>query len=811
MGTRSFLPKLLSVEYPNITWGGEKFFVRTTWENTGAPADFGGKVRLELEYFNLRALRNSSNDVTFSFVPYPQCYDWIQDGVYAIGGSYTIPQVWGGARKIYLTFLDGDEMPIPFLGRDGRVVHREYIGQVNFDWNHPSEEMIGQVQPVTVSFADLPEAELLPQPAVFSAGENEFCRDFPGLYRYHGEVLEPYRPRILLRNVSENRIFAETDWTCTIATDNPEEVRYHVKGKNFALDLVYYITGDEVTLQLENVIDTAEIELIAVDYKHLLSLGGKKNYLVEYYGIGRLVDAHKTWQIGCTHPFDVDNFAGMYNENLCIGLKASSLDTILSDSIEGTPAEPKTVLGAKLHYKVANEQPGKPSLLVKAKINVNLRFAPQGDWQTVAKLLRRDLPATYDPVYRNALVSKWMLDGGSGPDSHRHSLEEVKEHVRMIAELTDYLPHIVYITGWQKGGHDHGYPIPEELNDGIPSLEYLRETIKEYREKYNAYLSFHDNFDDAYLWIDFDHSIVATDQFGEPYRGWMWGGNQSHIISPKCYVLSGQMAERVRKQVERFGLAGSYHIDVVTSEVRRYDYSPDMMAAADENFEYKKAILEEFAKYGVDVTSEVLAVPTLGQMSYSWHIRADEGEVYRAEEEIPLAPLMYHGVAGYNLPSRCDESNILQAMIFGAQSVAQDLEGYKEEQIFSYHILSIPIRQFAMMEIDHFELEEDTVRAVYGPDSFIEVHPKAQAYTMQLNGRVLGKDWVSMVPIRPDTCLAYAREEGTYTFCLPEDWEAATAVQLTKDGPGTAIDTMVSGGNITLRIPAGIPVKICKA
>ena len=46
----------------------------------------------------------------------------------------------------------------------------------------------------------------------------------------------------------------------------------------------------------------------------------------------------------------------------------------------------------------------------------------------------------------------------------------------------------------------------------------------------------------------------------------------------------------------------------------------------------------------------------------------------------------------------------------------------------AYYILSIPIRQFAMMEIERYEFSNGRVRAVYGPDSFIEVNLAENTY-----------------------------------------------------------------------------------
>lgn len=812
MRDKSFLPRLLSVCFSSdAVWEGEKLYIKTTWQNQEGVMDFAGKICLDFEMDHFQRQREIYYDLSFKYKPYPQCFHWQPGVVYTVGGIYTVPNVLGGPRDVYLTLLDDDNMPVPFIGRENKKVCREHVGRIQFTWGRPSEHTISLLRPFCTLLNQAADPEEIVIPDSFCIGETDFCCDYPGLFAYAGEFLYPYKPRIMLRSIAENSIYSAS-YSSTVIKKTSDEVRYHLCGENFAADIVYYIENSQVVFRLENVNESENMELISVDYPHFLALGGEKNHLVHFYGIGGLVDAHRTWQMGCEFPWNSEKFSGVYNENICVALTAESLDTVLSDSIEGTENTPLAVLGAKLHYKAASSQKGKSSLPVKADISIKLQFEKvcadvKCDWQTMAKMLRSRLTPKYDNIYKGAFVGKWMLDDGSGRPEGRHSPDEFREHVRMLSSLTDNLPMILYLVGWQKGGHDFGYPVPYELNECFSSEQVLRDLVKECREKYNTVVSFHDNFDDAYFEYDFDHSLVAQDQYGQPYKGWIWGGGQSYIISPKRYSQSGAMAERVRHQVEFLGISGSYHIDVLTAEIQRYDYSPDMMAAADENFEYKKAVIKEFEKYGVDVSSEVLTYPSLGNMSFAWHMRAGAA-VYKDEERIPLYPLLCHGLAGYNMPSSCDEEKILDAMICGGQSVIPDMMGYNEEQIFALYILSIPIIRFAEMEIERYEFEGDKLRAVYGSDSFVEVNYKEKTYTIQLNGRVIGKDWVTKIQTKPDTVLVYARNAGSYSCDLPEGWQKITAVCLTPDGEADPVDAVIAGHTISVTVPAGVPVKI---
>jgi hypothetical protein len=44
------------------------------------------------------------------------------------------------------------------------------------------------------------------------------------------------------------------------------------------------------------------------------------------------------------------------------------------------------------------------------------------------------------------------------------TFEEALEVIRKTDNLTRGIPKIIYLVGWQKGGHDHGYPAWDEVN-----------------------------------------------------------------------------------------------------------------------------------------------------------------------------------------------------------------------------------------------------------------------------------------------------------------------------------------------------------
>src|SRR5579872_1800668 len=91
--------------------------------------------------------------------------------------------------------------------------------------------------------------------------------------------------------------------------------------------------------------------------------------------------------------------------------------------------------------------------------------------------------------------------------------------------LTRGMPKIIYLVGWQKGGHDHGYPAWDEVNPRLKrkqdatALESLRWLIREARQ-FHTTVSLHINMVDAYqqspLWDEYvKKDIFARDAGGK--------------------------------------------------------------------------------------------------------------------------------------------------------------------------------------------------------------------------------------------------------------------------------------------------------
>jgi hypothetical protein len=104
------------------------------------------------------------------------------------------------------------------------------------------------------------------------------------------------------------------------------------------------------------------------------------------------------------------------------------------------------------------------------------------------------------------------------------TFEQALEVIRKTDNLTEGIPKIIYLVGWQKGGHDHLYPSWDTVNPRLKrsgdstALESLRWLIRSARQ-FHTTVSLHINMVDAYksspLWDEYvKKDVFARDTSG---------------------------------------------------------------------------------------------------------------------------------------------------------------------------------------------------------------------------------------------------------------------------------------------------------
>jgi hypothetical protein len=156
------------------------------------------------------------------------------------------------------------------------------------------------------------------------------------------------------------------------------------------------------------------------------------------------------------------------------------------------------------------------------------------------------------------------------------TFEEAREVIRKTDNLTRGIPKIVYLVGWQKGGHDHGYPAWDEVNPRLKrkqddtALESLRWLMREGR-KFNTTVSLHINMVDAYqqssLWDEYvKKDCFARDANGQLLAGGiqMKGEDMYNVVYPREWEagLGQRRIDRLIQMIPELKAGHTIHIDV---------------------------------------------------------------------------------------------------------------------------------------------------------------------------------------------------------------------------------------------------------
>lgn len=388
-------------------------------------------------------------------------------------------------------------------------------------------------------------------------------------------------------------------------------------------------------------------------------------------------------------------------------------------------------------------------------------------------------------------------------------LTEVEKKIQKICNLTDNMKQVVYMVGWQKGGHDFAYPYPHRtgFNEKLGTPEGFRNLSNRLRQK-NVSLSLHDNFDDAYLSEDYclNREIMAEDNVGDMFKGWLWAGGMSYIVSPCAYVDSAEIEERIAAVKEIYGIQDTYHLDVMSSEVKRYDFSDTHPAAACENLEAKLKIIDKFADQGIDVTSETLAFPFVGKIGFANNTRYKFGnELFYGEKIIPLTTIAMHGVMPYSMDVG-DRCSLLRAIACGG-GCQVPYKGTEAECTANIFLCALPMNKLAYKKAVDAEMTENEWNVWYEDDSSVTVNYEKQTYRIVLEGKVISENFTSFVEV--DGKYYFFSEDRTQCeVVVPEHWRSVSISSLSFEGRGEAVVAEVQKGKVMLHIKTKIPYVI---
>lgn len=623
-------------------------------------------------------------------------------------------------------------------------------------------------------------------------------------------------PAVRILSVSDNRVRPAdakpflTTWTLKQKRKSAVyRAEISENGKpSVSFELAFTVTGSRAEVALERVTEANGYQLVSVRLSRLVA-AAEEARLALPMNAGRLVDPAKSAPAEKVFQIDwlTQVLAGVvYDRSMLCAADLEGVD----DRLVATVGEKWAALGASFEHRVQAKSPV-PSLLLSDRGAIRLGFVKPEEgapsWMDGTRLLRAEVKARPPKLYDHTFIYKLFCDS---PGAKRFvTFEQAADMTRMISNLTDGAPQVGYLVGWQHHGHDTGYPDVFTVNQRLGGLDGLKAAIAR-AAGYNATLSFHDNYDDAYMdspaW---DPAFIARSADGELMKGGVWAGGQSYIMSFFKYG-TGPARERVRRTLAMAPIRRSYHIDVLSAVPLRRDFNPESPASGGKSLQGKIAIVREFNKHGVDVTSEGFSAPFVGVLGHAWHLMRGRDTLFVGEERIPFVPFIYHDRATYGGGRLNDLSDTL---LYGAaQSGDFSAVTPLSEITDRYYLIEVPWFLFRRSEMTGYAAAGGIRRVSYGDDSFIEAADDNQHYRVVVDGRPMVVDGNVFVPNwRNDAWLAYSRTGGRLDFPAPKGWTdtaKVSAVTLTADGPGAGVPITLGNGHVSFDLSPATPVRI---
>ncbi len=470
-----------------------------------------------------------------------------------------------------------------------------------------------------------------------------------------------------------------------------------------------------------------------------------------------------------------------------------------------------------LHF-IAPENAVDSDAVRRSRKSVSRRHYKLG-WPDAARHFQSLVPKKWrcEPRYDGAVVYKICVNlSRSGP---LLTFEQAGEIVRRIANLTDGMKQVCYITGMQPASK--GMPDSFSIEPAVGDANRLRRLIAQGR-KDNAIISMHDLPTQADVnGAAFDPKWVARDTLGRMRDAGLWDDTQLvEVSSPERLKYLKTIPARL---IREFGLRQTYHCDTFGGFPFGFDANPRHPHNATEcnqaNFEFVK----ELRRHGIDLTAESLShayVPWIGHVwalfnyTYTW-----EGE-----ERVPFANFIYHGVTSWNsghgsIPlawygkTPTMEDAIIAGLIQGG-GAGIEFADHPTDPIAlldTLHLVQVPYAMLRNRKWTDYGRDGDTIRVRYGKDSFIEANVGTFTYRVVVDGRTLAKDFTTVYPgPKTGTHLAYSRTGCDLDWPAPKGWKngPVKAVTLTETGPGVTVPARVEKGRLRLHLRAHQPVRL---
>lgn len=417
-------------------------------------------------------------------------------------------------------------------------------------------------------------------------------------------------------------------------------------------------------------------------------------------------------------------------------------------------------------------------------------------------------------LHANSIWYKIYLNDRYNKNNPCTTLKEAKEIISYFNNITDGIPQIIYLVGWQYEGHDTGYPALDKLNSSMGTKEELY-ALSKYCDSINSVLSVHANIDDAYKGNKyFSNKIMALDYDGAPMFWEKFGGDSAFHISHYKDVATGSIFRRLEEFSQIFPIKKTITLDAMRVTNTNPDWEKEQVGVLEEYELGLKPIIEWFNKRGILITTETqngnpidLSPLVVGVWTYFWatleYQQIYHGKIVGGGIPESMAPLRYTSGLG---------NSITQDFSYRPYDGKYPFLGKGKTKIKQIVYLSAILYQFLLTkEMLGVNRNEDGYTVRFSDNVTSRYIKKTNYLKVTWNNMVIADNDERFIPIHGGIYV-YSMEGVEREWLLPENYRKANlkVYELTGNGRKEFKKYKINGDSISLKLTANQSVKIVK-
>jgi hypothetical protein len=622
-----------------------------------------------------------------------------------------------------------------------------------------------------------------------------------------------------------------------------------------SFDLSFRLAERTLELVFNNVKETAGYKLTLVRPADLLTVradqpGAKlvfpeqEGRLVDILTANEGYDEIYTENYGATRPIMA---AMLYHQGLLGVLKYDHSDMNLWARIATNSTLGKfSSVGMDFHYRYAPTNFAQAGFIeafdsttseMKTKISLLRDFDKSGtiDWMDGAKFVRNQFQSS--PLDRFAKSFMVHLTGFSDGSHISKALETIKK----MCNLTDRNDIWCNLLDF----NDHRYPAwmalygePIDLDARFATEQEVNDYFGIAKDLYNTSFNLTDNYSDYYpQFPTYDPSLRVVREDGIFYPGYRFSWTtEAYNLTAYDYALKYGLA-RINKTIDHY----TYHLKTQTHHidafhVLRRSYSLQYPSSFQKSRRGQQLLIDEFNKRGVALTGELFNERYVGAVGWTVDVPRNsvKGSLSANSQIIPLVQFIFHGKTlwGLGIDHFYSEYNgqddkikilsYLDPLILGCSSAAgttywatntsrSSFYDHTSLEIDRFYFVDVPWMLTNKLCMDNYEEQGRYAKTTYNANTFIEANYEANTYTVQVNGKVISKDYTTIYPKDTNTFLIYSRDAKRIDVTIPAEWNGKILLQkLTGDGAEGSVPYQVNNQTVSFTALENTPYRLVR-